>query len=443
MKKLLFILLLAAGCAGIGFSQNMTYYFQYISDTGNPSCNPDWHDWYISHGSPSYVFPDYVKLISRNLNGDKSEGMFVNYSFSKNNNYQIAVSLKETGGTSRIELYGASGLPVNKDPNCNEAPLPNASYKQLIAGVYIGSYYYITVPSNLSYWNPDRNYNYLWITSNNPGNTSSFIMNMVSITDLGKVELIPPTDPGNLRTTLVEAEQITVEWDPSTDNTKVEGYEVFLNGTSKGTTTKTEYTFTGLTECTKYTIEVRAFDPYDNYSGKASIKVQTTPDLPADVVLERPVDLSIYLGKRYIVQALNSITMKPGFSVKANDVREYFHARISTGCGDALLSAFPPEEEYPYSEEEIIETLKSSLPSDTDADILIYPNPASEMITVEYHQFTGVEKILIFDITGKPLLDYRLSGVVSNVDVSAFSSGMYVIKVITQDQVLVQKLIKR
>ena len=448
MKKLLFILL-AVCSAYFAYSQgstNTTYHFQYIPGTGTPACNPDWYDWSVSHGSPSYVYPDYLLLASSYANStSKSEGIFVYYNFSKNNNYQISFRLQWAAGSPKMEVYGANSLFVNKDTSCNEASLPNAPYKQLIASEYVNSD--ITVPLDKPYWNPNGNYNYLWITSHNPGNSSGFMMNEVVIKDFGKVESNPPTVPGNLRTTLVEAKQIKVQWDPSTDDTKVEGYEVFLNGTSKGTTTKTEYTFTGLTQCTDYTIAVWAFDPYDNYSEKAFIRVQTTVDLPGDIVLERPVDLSTYPDKRYIVQATNSITLKPGFSVKANDAREYFHARISSGCGDILLSASPPEEEYPYSEEEIIETLKGSLLSDTgtdtDTDLRIYPNPTSDMITVEYHQFTGIEKIVIFDITGKPLLDYRLSGVVSNVDVSAFSPGIYVIKVITQDQVLVQKLIKK
>jgi len=446
MKKILFILLLTACGAGMGYAQSTTYNFQYIPNTGTPSCNPDWYDWYVSHGSPSYVSPDYAKLASSN---GKSEGMFVYYNFSKNNNYQITLGLKYEAN-ARIEIYGAYGLTVNKDPGCNEATQPIPAYKQLIAGGYIGDcgvgvYCNITVPDTP--WNPNGNYNSLWITSNNPGNTSYFIINKVTITDLGKVESTPPTVPGNLRTKSVEATKITVQWDPSYDASGVAGYEVFLNGTSNGKTGDTEYTFTRLTECTRYTIEVRAYDPYDNYSGKAKITVQTPEDLPADLVLDSPINLSTYPNKRYTPEATNTITMKHGFSVKANDAQEYFHASISTGCKTIIQPNLSPdgEEVYFVEDADFVEDTdySISLVPDAGSDILIYPNPTTGMITVEYHQFTGVENMLVFDITGKLVLDCRLSGSISNVDVSAFSAGIYFIKVVTQDQVFVKKLLKQ
>jgi hypothetical protein len=82
--------------------------------------------------------------------------------------------------------------------------------------------------------------------------------------------------------------------------------------------------------------------------------------------------------------------------------------------------------------------------TDINSDnIIINPNPASETVIIEYHQFRGVEEVRIFDITGKSLFEDKLSGVISNIDISSFSSGIYFIKVITQEQVHVQKLIKK
>jgi len=50
-------------------------------------------------------------------------------------------------------------------------------------------------------------------------------------------------------------------------------------------------------------------------------------------------------------------------------------------------------------------------------DLRIYPNPASGTITIEYHQFTGMEKMILSDITGKPLLDNKLSEITSNIEI--------------------------
>ena len=75
--------------------------------------------------------------------------------------------------------------------------------------------------------------------------------------------------------------------------------------------------------------------------------------------------------------------------------------------------------------------------------MLIYPNPASGTITIEYFQFTGSEETMISDITGKSLLHNKLSGIISIIDISSLSSGIYFIKVITHERVYVQKLIKK
>jgi len=84
----------------------------------------------------------------------------------------------------------------------------------------------------------------------------------------------------------------------------------------------------------------------------------------------------------------------------------------------------------------------STLPSYTEKELLIYPNPTNATITIEYLHFTGNEKMFLYDITGKPILSYELSGMISHIDVSHFSSGVYFIKVITQDNLFVKKFVK-
>jgi len=98
------------------------------------------------------------------------------------------------------------------------------------------------------------------------------------------------------------------------------------------------------------------------------------------------------------------------------------------------MNTFPEPDFTPYL----------TLPSETtNSDPLIYPNPTSNTIIVEYQQFTGAEEITVFDIMGKPLLNYRLSGVMSNIDMSAFSSGIYFIRIVTEDRVFMKKLVKQ
>jgi hypothetical protein len=154
---------------------------------------------------------------------------------------------------------------------------------------------------------------------------------------------------------------------------------------------------------------------------------------------------TIQSGTTVVFEAGNSVILKPGFHAKAGST---FSAKIGDcqlGCNNGkrlvdnemvIFNGESIENDIPHK------TLKNAS-FNTDTDILIYPNPASETVIIEYHQFTGVEEVKIFDITGKSLFADKLSGTISNIDISSFSSGMYLIKVITQEQVHVQKLIKK
>ncbi len=495
MKKICFILSLAVCMAYLTHAQTPTVYtFRYNGTEDPPPCCPDLNNnWKSSHGSPCYAaHPAYnywsydnLKLVTSYTNSQrKSEGAFVSYSFSKNNNYRVSFTLKNLDGSPYMEVYGANGLTEKKDTSCGESAPQSITDKELIgidlavcSGAGPFPYYCdIIIPSPLStdsYWNPSKNYSQFWVASSHQGGSGSFIIQQITITDYGKVESDPPKTPGNLRATAIESKKITVAWDISTDNTRVDGYEIYCDNKKSGTTKDTTYTLTDLKPCTSYTIEVRAYDPYDNYSPKAALKVKTRIDLPDDIVLQDPVNLSTMPNKEYIVQAANSITLKTGFSVAARDAKEYFHCKIS-GCGDSFSSNPLPDNEEsflmeedismnPYSEtdsllltnEEFVYNnpykqatseifdISHSPPSDIHHEVLIYPNPTSNMVTIAYQLFTGREEIIIFDITGKSLFNNRLSGSISNIDVSDFSPGIYFIKIMTQEKIFVKKLVKK
>ncbi len=70
-----------------------------------------------------------------------------------------------------------------------------------------------------------------------------------------------------------------LNWNASTDNVGVTGYDAFRNGTLAGSTaagTRT-YAFTGLACGTSYTLAVEALDAAGNRSGRASINGATSP----------------------------------------------------------------------------------------------------------------------------------------------------------------------
>ncbi len=100
----------------------------------------------------------------------------------------------------------------------------------------------------------------------------------------GSPETTPPSVPTNLAATDITATGFKVSWDPSTDNSAVEGYEVYRNGTLVGTTATNSFSFTGLTQLTNYNIEVLAYDAAANKSAKStSLTVKTGDGTPPSV----------------------------------------------------------------------------------------------------------------------------------------------------------------
>jgi hypothetical protein len=92
------------------------------------------------------------------------------------------------------------------------------------------------------------------------------------------VDVSPPSVPSGLvagDNTL--GTNFTLSWTPSTDDIGEPTYEVFMNGTSLGTTTGTSMQITGLAAATTYTMAVRARDESGNWSACSANLFVTTP----------------------------------------------------------------------------------------------------------------------------------------------------------------------
>ena len=84
-----------------------------------------------------------------------------------------------------------------------------------------------------------------------------------------------PTTPSSVSASNVTQTSADISWTASSDNVGVTGYEVFLNGSSIGTTTNTSAALTGLTANTTYTVGVVAFDAAGNTSATGSTTFTT------------------------------------------------------------------------------------------------------------------------------------------------------------------------
>jgi len=83
-----------------------------------------------------------------------------------------------------------------------------------------------------------------------------------------------PSRPAGLQITAKTQNSLTLSWQPSTDNKGVTGYEVFLDGLSRGSTTSTSLTVSGVDFANDQNITVRALDAAGHYS-LSSLPVST------------------------------------------------------------------------------------------------------------------------------------------------------------------------
>jgi Secretion system C-terminal sorting domain/FG-GAP repeat len=70
--------------------------------------------------------------------------------------------------------------------------------------------------------------------------------------------------------------------------------------------------------------------------------------------------------------------------------------------------------------------------------IVVYPNPTKGNITIECE---GMERVEFIDVAGNLVYELLVSSDVLDIDISAFSSGVYFVRVMTEDGVGVERII--
>jgi hypothetical protein len=73
----------------------------------------------------------------------------------------------------------------------------------------------------------------------------------------------------------------------------------------------------------------------------------------------------------------------------------------------------------------------------------IFPNPASDHLTLKFAQNTSKAEIKIYNLLGELRSTSRKSSTESTIDISDLSSGVYIIEVTTEKNIMRQKFIKQ
>ncbi|GAA1020052.1 hypothetical protein Aple_037600 [Acrocarpospora pleiomorpha] len=115
------------------------------------------------------------------------------------------------------------------------------------------------------------------VRARDAANNQSALSNSVTATTTGGGgDTTAPSVPGNLRSTGVTNNSVSLAWNASTDNVGVTGYLIYRGGTLVTTVTGTTYTDTGRAANTSYTYQVRARDAANNQSGLSNSVTATT-----------------------------------------------------------------------------------------------------------------------------------------------------------------------
>ena len=94
------------------------------------------------------------------------------------------------------------------------------------------------------------------------------------------VDTESPTSPANLQVTSKTESEVSLQWDPSTDNVGVTEYKVYRDSVEVASVGGQSYTDPGLTPNTGYAYHVTALDAASNESGPSNVVNVTTNTLP-------------------------------------------------------------------------------------------------------------------------------------------------------------------
>jgi hypothetical protein len=73
----------------------------------------------------------------------------------------------------------------------------------------------------------------------------------------------------------------------------------------------------------------------------------------------------------------------------------------------------------------------------------MYPNPVSNLLTIQLPEITEKTEVVILDLTGRLIKSKTITTNDTSLDVQKISNGIYVVRVTTSDKIGVKRFIKK
>lgn len=193
------------------------------------------------------------------------------------------------------------------------------------------------------------------------------------------------------------------------------------SGTGYGGTNSSHYMYTGDPETNLGWTETSAGNP----AGDRRFLMSSGPfTLPAHSKIEWGYAI---VFSQDTTQAINTITE--------------FHKRVQRDVRN--IKYYDDTHQTPICKPAVVQQATGIKSESLDLKIFMYPNPATNFITIELTENVKTASVIISDVSGRKISEAQISnGYYSQVDVSALDKGIYFVEVNDGNRRSVEKLVK-
>ncbi|MBI9053109.1 MAG: T9SS type A sorting domain-containing protein [Bacteroidales bacterium] len=206
-------------------------------------------------------------------------------------------------------------------------------------------------------------------------------------------------------------------------------------------------------------IVIRCYDENNHviYTKTFSVKMISCTMLPFNKGNSRDYDIYIHSQSQYVdflkigdyrvtpsrslllYSSSNPIVLREGFHAVAGS---NFSAKMKVCSDISKTNDIVVETEDNNNDEKVV--VKDRDITLNDYSIRIYPNPSKGIFNIDISGSEGEEKnIQVYDISGKKIQEVRNFNNTEKIDLSNYPSGLYFVRVLVNDKLYLEKIIKQ